>query len=80
MSKILRSRPFDNAFDFDWVRRDCSILDDKTEEFDFANHEVAFRRFDEEVVIVKYLERFTDAIYVNRGVVIGRDEHVVHVD
>ena len=80
MSKVLRSGPFDNAFDFDQVHRDCSILNDKSKEFDFANHEVAFRGFDEEVVIAKYLERFTDAVYMNRGVVVGRDEHIVHID
>ena len=80
MSKILRSGPFDNAFDFDWVHRDCSVLNDKTKEFDFVNHEVAFRGFDKEVVIAQYLERFTDTIDVNRGIVVGRNKHIVHVD
>ena len=80
MSKILGSGPFDNAFDFDRVHRDCSILDDKTKEFDFANQEVAFRGLDEEVVIAKYLQGFTDAVNVNRGIVVGRNEHIVHVD
>ena len=80
MSKILRSRPFNNAFDFDWIHRDCSILDDKTKEFDFANHEVAFQGFDEEVVITEYLKGFTDTVDVNRGIVVSRNEHIVHVD
>ena len=78
--KILRSRPFNNAFDFDRVHRDCSILDDKTEEFDFANHEVAFQGFDEEVVIAEYLKGFMDTVDVNRGIVVGCDKHVVHVN
>ena len=80
MSKILRSGPFDNAFDFDRVHRDCSILDDKTKEFDFVNHEVAFRGFDEEVVIAKYLKGFTDTVDVNRGIVVSCNKYVIHVD
>ena len=80
MAKILRGRPFDNAFDFNRVHRDCSILDDKTEEFDFVNHEVTFQGFDEEVIIMEYLEGFTDAVNVNRSIVIGRNEHVIHID
>ena len=80
MAKGLRNRPFNDAFDFDQVHRDCSILNDETKEFDFMDHEVTFQRLNEEVVITEYLKGFTDAFKVNCGVIIGCNGHIVHID
>ena len=80
MVKILRNRPINNAFDFDWIHQDCSILNDETKEFDFANHKVALGGFDEEVVVVKYLKGFLDAIEVNPSIIVSCNEHIVHID
>ena len=80
MSKGLRNRPINNAFDFNWVHQDCSILDNKTEEFNFAYHKVAFRGFDKEVIIAKHLKGFSDEVEVNSSIIVSCNEHVVYVD